>query len=59
MACVSRFPTKKLRLKVKGGKERGGATGGAEVPGFSKSNDGSERRIAPNSFDRFKTLIRT
>jgi hypothetical protein len=26
--------------------------------GFSISNDGSERRIAPNALDKFKTQIR-
>ena len=33
MASVSRFLTQKLRLKVKRSEERGGATGGAPVPG--------------------------
>ena len=33
MASVSRFLTQKLRLKGQRGKKRGGATGGAQVPG--------------------------
>ena len=33
MASVSRFLTQKLRLKVNEAKKRGGATGGAQVPG--------------------------
>jgi RNA-directed DNA polymerase len=34
MASVTRFLTKKLRLKVKRGQERGRATGGAQVLGL-------------------------
>ena len=33
MASLSRFLTKKLRLKGQRGEERGGATRGAQVPG--------------------------
>src|SRR5437868_13389663 len=33
MASMSRFLTQKLRLEVQRGEKRGGATGGAQVPG--------------------------
>ena len=40
------------------GEERGGATGERKFLGFSISNDGSERRIAPKALDKFKGRIR-
>jgi RNA-directed DNA polymerase len=36
----------------------GGATRGAEFLGFSISNDGAERPIAPKALDTFKTRVR-
>ena len=47
MASVSRFLTKKLRLKVNETKSAVARPEERKFLGFSISNDGSERRIAP------------
>lgn len=58
MASVSRFLTKKLRLKVNEEKSAVAQLEERKFLGFSISNDGSERRIAPKALDKFKALIR-
>ncbi len=58
MASVSRFLTKKLRLKVNETKSAVARPEERKFLGFSISNDGSERRIAPKALDKFKTQIR-
>ena len=58
MASVSRFLTNKLRLKVNEAKSAVARPEERKFLGFSISNDGSERRIAPTALDKFKTRIR-
>src|SRR3954452_4627300 len=58
MASVSRFLTTKLRLKVNEAKSAVARPEERKFLGFSISNDGSERRIAPKALDKFKTQIR-
>ena len=58
MASVSRFLTKKLLLKVNEAKSAVARPEERKFLGFSISNDGSERRIAPKALDKFKALIR-
>jgi RNA-directed DNA polymerase len=58
MASVSRFLTVKLRLKVNEAKSAVARPEERKFLGFSISNDGSERRIAPKALDTFKTRIR-
>lgn len=58
MASVSRFLTKKLRLKVNEAKSAVARPEERKFLGFSLSNDGSERRIAPKALDKFKMQIR-
>ena len=58
MASVSRFLTTKLRLKVNETKSAVAQPEERKFLGFSISNDGSERRIAPNALDKFKTQVR-
>lgn len=58
MASVSRFLTSKLRLKVNEAKSAVARPEERKFLGFSISNDGSERRIAPKALDKFKTQIR-
>ncbi len=58
MASVSRFLTKKLRLKVNEAKSAVARPEDRKFLGFSISNDGSERRIAPQALKKFKTRIR-
>ena len=58
MACVSRFLTNKLRLKVNEAKSAVARPEERKFLGFSISNDGSERRIAPKALDTFKERIR-
>jgi hypothetical protein len=58
MASVSRFLTTKLRLKVNEAKSAVARPEERKFLGFSISNDGSERRIAPKALDTFKTRIR-
>ena len=58
MASVSRFLTKKLRLKVNEAKSAVARPEERKFLGFSIANDGSERRIAPKALAKFKALIR-
>ncbi len=58
MASVSRFLTKKLRLKVNETKSAVARPEERQFLGFSISNDGSERRIAPKALARFKKRVR-
>ena len=58
MASVSRFLTNKLLLKVNEAKSAVARPEERKFLGFSISNDGSERRIAPKALDKFKALIR-
>ena len=58
MASVSRFLTQKLRLKVNEAKSAVAQPEERKFLGFSISNDGSERRIAPNALDNFKMQVR-
>jgi len=58
MTSVSRFLTRKLRLKVNEAKSAVARPEERKFLGFSISNDGSERRIAPKALDKFKTQIR-
>jgi RNA-directed DNA polymerase len=58
MASVSRFLTTKLRLKVNETKSAVARPEERKFLGFSISNDGSERRIAPKALDKFEERIR-
>src|SRR5664279_1635744 len=58
MASVSRFLTNKLRLKVNEAKSAVARPEERKFLGFSISNDGSERRVAPKALDKFKERIR-
>ena len=58
MASVSRFLTNRLRLKVNEAKSAVARPDERKFLGFSISNDGSERRIAPKALDKFKGRIR-
>lgn len=58
MASVSRFLTKKLRLKVDETKSAVARPEERQFLGFSLSNDESERRIAPKALTRFKKRVR-
>ena len=58
VASVSRFLTNKLRLKVNEAKSAVARPEERKFLGFSISNDGSERRIAPKALDTFKERIR-
>ena len=58
MNSVGRFLTKKLRLKVNEAKSAVARPEVRKFLGFSISNDGSERRIAPKALNKFKTRIR-
>jgi RNA-directed DNA polymerase len=58
MASVSRFLTKKLRLKVNEAKSAVARPEERKFLGFSISNDGSERRVAPKALAKFKARIR-
>jgi RNA-directed DNA polymerase len=58
MASVSRFLTSKLRLKVNEAKSAVARPEERKFLGFSISNDGSERHIAPKALDKFKEQIR-
>src|SRR6185295_20297379 len=58
MDSVSRFLTKKLRLKVNEAKSAVARPEECKFLEFSISNDGSERRIAPKALDKFKTQVR-
>ena len=58
MVSVSRFLTNKLRLKVNEAKSAVARPEERKFLGFSISNDGSERRIAPKALAKFKAQIR-
>src|SRR6201987_6311284 len=58
MASISRFLTQKLRLKVNEAKSAVARPEERKFLGFSISNDGGERRIAPQALDKFKTPVR-
>ncbi len=58
MASVSRFLTRKLRLNVNQAKSAVARPEQRKFLGFRISNDGSERRIAPQALAKFKTRIR-
>jgi Reverse transcriptase (RNA-dependent DNA polymerase)/Group II intron, maturase-specific domain len=58
MASVSRFLTDKLKLKVNEAKSAVARPEERKFLGFSISNDGSERRIAPKALAKFKAQIR-
>jgi RNA-directed DNA polymerase len=58
MDSVSRFLTTKLRLKVNETKSAVAHPEERKFLGFSISNDGGERRIAPKALDKFKERIR-
>ncbi len=58
MASVSRFVTKKLKLRVNESKSAVGRPEERKFLGFSITNDGSERRIAPTAIQRFKMRVR-
>ena len=59
MSSISRFLTNKLRLKVNEAKSAVARPEERKFLGFSISNDGSERRIAPKALAKFKTQVRT
>jgi RNA-directed DNA polymerase len=58
MASVCRFLTVKLRLKVNESKSAVARPEERKFLGFTISNDGSERRIAAKSLERFKARAR-
>src|ERR1700730_13051705 len=58
IASVNRFLTSKLRLKVNETKSAVARPEERKFLGFSISNDGSERRIAPKALNKFKAQIR-
>ncbi len=58
MTSVSRFLTTKLRLTVNETKSAVARPEKRKFLGFSISNDGGERRIAPKALDTFKTRVR-
>ena len=58
MASVTRFLTTKLRLRVNEAKSAVARPEERKFLGFSISNDGSERRIAPQALAKFKARIR-
>ena len=58
MASVSRFLAEQLKLKVNETKSAVARPQERKFLGFSISNDGSERRIAPKALDTFKARVR-
>src|SRR5215472_15171422 len=58
MASVRRFLTTKLRLTVNEAKSAVARPEERKFLGFSISNDGAERRIAPKALETFKTRVR-
>ena len=58
MVSVSRFLAQKLRLTVNETKSAVARPEERKFLGFSISNDGSERRIAPKALAKFKTQVR-
>ena len=58
MASVSRFLTCKLKLKVNEMKSAVARPEERQFLGFSISDDGSARRIAPKALEKFKMRVR-
>jgi RNA-directed DNA polymerase len=58
MASVTRFLTEKLKLKVNEAKSAVAQPEERKFLGFTITNDGDERRIAPKVLDKFKVKIR-
>ena len=58
MAGVSQFVTKRLKLRVNESKSAVARPEERKFLGFSITNDGSERRIAPTAIQRFKMRVR-
>ena len=58
MASVCRFLTTKLRLKVNESKSAVARPEERKFLGFSITNDGSQRQIAPKAIERFKIRVR-
>ena len=58
MTSVSQFLTTKLRLTANEAKSAVALPEERKFLGFSISNDGAERRIAPKALDTFKTRVR-
>lgn len=58
MASVPRFLTEKLKLKVNEAKSAVAQPEERKFLGFTITNDGAERRIAPKALDKFKVKIR-
>ena len=58
MASVTRFLTSRLRLRVNEAKSAVARPEERKFLGFSISNDGSERSIAPQALAKFKARIR-
>src|SRR6516162_3996905 len=57
MASVTKFLTKKLKLKVNETKSAVALPEERKFLGFTISNDGAERRIAPKALSKFKMKI--
>ena len=58
MASVTRFLTEKLKLKVNEAKSAVALPEERKFLGFTITNDGAERRIAPKALGKFKVKIR-
>ena len=58
MVSVTRFLTEKLKLKVNEAKSAVAQPEERKFLGFTITNDGAERRIAPKALDKFKMKIR-
>jgi RNA-directed DNA polymerase len=58
MSSVTRFLTEKLKLKVNEAKSAVAQPEERKFLGFTISNGGTERRIAPKALDKFKVKIR-
>ncbi len=58
MASVTRFLTEKLKLKVNEAKSAVAQPEERKFLGFTITNDGAERRIAPKALNKFKVKIR-
>ena len=58
MAGICRFLTTKLRLKVNESKSAVARPEERKFLGFRITNDGSQRQIAPQALERFRTQIR-
>ena len=58
MASVTRFLTEKLKLKVNEAKSAVAQPEERKFLGFTITNDGVERRIAPKALSKFKMKIR-